>query len=281
MLFRSINDGVALELDGIRPTIASVTSSSVDASYSADETINITVNFSENVTLSTGNLLITLETGDTDNTLNVAAADIVSTQTAIGTYTVIAGDVSTDLAIKSISLTGGGTLTDAAGNALTSFAIATNLDAAHAIVLETTAPVIGTFTSTTADGTYGIGAVINVTVSFKNGNGGANENVTLSAGSLDITLETGATDRTASDASISNENTASFTYTVQEDDASSDLEVSAVAVTGGTISDAAGNELGASPAIPDGGNLDDASDIVIEATRPTITSMTKIGRAHV
>ena len=270
----NINDNVALELDGIRPTITSVTSSSVDASYSADETINITVNFSENVTLSTGNLLITLETGDTDNTLNVAAADIVSTQTAIGTYTVIAGDVSTDLAIKSISLTGGGTLTDAAGNALTSFAIATNLDAAHAIVLETTAPVIGTFTSTTADGTYGIGAVINVTVSFKNGTGGANEDVTLSAGSLDITLETGATDRTVSDAAISDDNTATFTYTVQEDDASSDLEVSAVAVTGGTISDAAGNELGASPAIPDGGNLDDASDIVIEATRPTITSMT-------
>jgi len=270
----NINDNVALELDGIRPTIASVTSSSVDASYSADETINITVNFSENVTLSTGNLLITLETGDTDNTLNVAAADIVSTQTAIGTYTVVAGDVSIDLAVKSISLTGGGTMTDAAGNALTSFAIATNLDAAHAIVLETTAPVIGTFTSTTADGTYGIGAAINVTVSFTNGTGGANEDVTLSAGSLDITLETGATDRTASDAAVSDDNTATFTYTVQEDDASSDLEISAVAVTGGTISDAAGNELGAAPAIPDGGNLDDASDIVIEATRPTITSMT-------
>ena len=270
----NINDGVSLELDGVRPTITSVTSSSPDGSYSEGEVISLTVNFSENVTLSTGNLQVTLETGDTDNTLDIAAVDIVSTSSAIGTYTVQSGDESSDLSVKSVALTGGGSLTDAAGNALTSFAIATNLDDAHAFLLETTAPVIGTITSTTADGTYGIGTDVSVTISFTNGSGGSNENVTLSAGSLDITLETGTTDRTASDASISSENTATFTYTVQEDDASSDLAVSAVAVTGGTISDAAGNALSSAPSIPAGGNLSDASDIVIEATRPTITSMT-------
>jgi hypothetical protein len=272
----NIDDGVALEIDGVRPTISSVTSSSPDDSYSEDEVLSFTVNFSENVSLSTGNLVVTLETGDADNSFEIAAANIVTTQTAVGTYTVQSGDVSTDLEVKSLSLSGGGSLTDAAGNALSVFTIpdGQNVDDAHAIVLETTAPVIGTITSTTTDGTYGIGSDINVTVSFTNGTGGANEDVTLSAGSLDITLETGATDRTASDAAISDDNTATFTYTVQEDDASSDLEVSAVAVTGGTISDAAGNELGAAPSIPAGGNLDDASDIVIEATRPTILSMT-------
>jgi len=79
----NINDGVALELDGGRPTISSVTSSSVDGSYSIGETINITVNFSENVSLNTGNLKITLETGDTDNYLEIAAASISSSYNCI------------------------------------------------------------------------------------------------------------------------------------------------------------------------------------------------------
>ena len=270
----NIEDGVAIELDGIRPTISSASSSSPDGSYSEGEEISITINFSESVTLSTGNLQVTLETGDTDNSFTIPASDIVSATSAVGTYTVQAGDESSDLSIDGIALTGGGSLTDAAGNEMNSFAVATDLSNAHAIVLETTAPVIGSITSSTADGTYGIGSEINVQLNIINGSGGANENVTLSAGSVDITLETGDDDGTASQSSISNTNTISYTYTVVEDHTSNDLEVASIAVTGGTVSDEAGNELAASPTIPAGGNLDDASDIVIEATRPTITAVT-------
>ena len=271
----NIEDGVSLEIDGVRPTISSVTSSSPDASYSEGETINITVNFSETVTLNTGDLQITLETGDTDNTLTIAASDIVSTTTAVGTYTVNAGDVSSDLSVDGITVTGGGTLSDAAGNAMSSFAVATDLSNGHAIVLETTAPVIGSIiNNNTSDGTYGIGSDIGIKINIINGIGGAAENVTLSAGSLDITLETGDSDGTASNGSISSESSIVFTYTVEEGHSSSDLSVSTVAVTGGSITDAAGNALDAAPSIPAGGNLDDASDIVIEATRPTITAVT-------
>jgi len=271
----NIEDGVSLELDGVRPTISSVTSSSPDASYSEGETINITVNFSETVTLNTGDLQITLETGDTDNTLTIAASDIVSTTTAVGTYTVNAGDVSSDLSVDGITITGGGTLSDAAGNAMSSFTVGTDLSNGHAIVLETTAPVIGSIiNNNTSDGTYGIGSDIGIKINIINGTGGAAENVTLSAGSLDITLETGDSDGTASNGSISSESSIVFTYTVEEGHTSSDLSVSAVAVTGGSITDAAGNALDAAPSIPAGGNLNDASDIVIEATRPTITAVT-------
>ena len=271
----NIEDGVSLELDGVRPTISSVTSSSPDASYSEGETINITVNFSESVTLNTGDLQITLETGDTDNTLTIAASDIVSTTTAVGTYTVNAGDVSSDLSVDGITITGGGTLSDAAGNAMSSFTVGTDLSNGHAIVLETTAPVIGSIiNNNTSDGTYGIGSDIGIKINIINGTGGAAENVTLSAGSLDITLETGDSDGTASNGSISSESSIVFTYTVEEGHTSSDLSVSAVAVTGGSITDAAGNALDAAPSIPAGGNLNDASDIVIEATRPTITAVT-------
>ncbi len=273
----NIEDGVSLEIDGVRPTISSVTSSSADGSYSEGETINITVNFSESVTLSTGDLQITLETGDTDNTLAIAASDIISTTSAVGTYTVNAGDVSSDLSVSGIALTGGGSLTDAAGNAMSSFAVATDLSNGHAIILETTAPVIGTIiNNNTNDGTYGIGSEIGIKINIINGTGGAAENVTLSAGSLDITLETGDSDGTASNASISSTSTILFTYTVEEGHASSDLSVSSVAVTGGSITDAAGNALDAAPSIPASGNLDDASNIVIEATRPTITAVTSI-----
>jgi len=58
-----------------------------------------------------------------------------------------------------------------------------------------------------AAGTYGIDASIPLTLNFINGNGGAAENVTLSSGSFDLTLDTGDE---ISNASISNSSTASF-----------------------------------------------------------------------
>jgi hypothetical protein len=270
----NIDDGVALELDGVRPTITSVTSSSPDDSYSEGEIISLTVNFSESVTLSTGSLVVTLETGDTDNTFTIPSSDIISSTTAVGTYTVNAGDVSSDLSISGIALSGGGSLTDAAGNELNSFTVGTDLSVPHTLILETTAPVIGTITSNTTAGTYGIGSEIDVRLNIINGSGGASETVTLSAGSVDITLETGDNDGTASNALISGVNTIPFTYTVEEDHATSSLEVSSIAVTGGSVTDVAGNALSDAPSIPNGGNLNNATIFVIEATRPTITAIT-------
>ena len=97
--------------------------------------------------------------------------------------------------------------------------------------IDTTAPTITSVTSTTADGTYGAGQVINITVNFS-------EAIT-SSGNVTVTLETGVTDRTCT-FSASSATSASCNYTVQSGDESSDLTVSSIS---GTISDAASNAM--------------------------------------
>ena len=264
---QNINNSKTIIIDGVRPTISGLTSSSPSASYSTGEDIDVTITFSEAVTLSSGsNLIITLETGSTDRTVTIAAADIVNTNSVSGTYTVQDGDESADLAAISVTLDGG-SLTDGAGNAMTDFNIPSNQNISDSkdIVVETTAPTISQVSSTTSDGTYGIDDDVNITITFS-------EAVTLSGGNLVITLETGDTDQQVIISSINNSTTASGTYTVQEDDQSSDLTVTDISLSAGTITDNAGNTM-SDFTIPGAANLDDLKDIIIEATRPTVSSV--------
>jgi hypothetical protein len=99
-----------------------------------------------------------------------------------------------------------------------------------------TSPTVTSVSSTTANGTYGAGSQIDVTVTFS-------ETVNVN-GTPQLALETGTTDRTAAYASGSGSNTLTFTYTVQAGDRSSDLDylsVNALTLNGGTIQDAASN----------------------------------------
>lgn len=92
-------------------------------------------------------------------------------------------------------------------------------------------PYITNVTSTTANGTYGVGATINVTVTFSE--------VVNITNTPQITLETGDVDRVAAFVSVNN-NEASFTYTVQAGDNSTDLDylsTTALALNGGTLKD--------------------------------------------
>ena len=125
--------------DSTAPTISSVTSSTSDGSYNAGDSVAVTVNFSEAVTLSGGNLVVTLETGSTDQTVTISS--ISSATSASGTYTVQSGDTSSDLTVGSIALSAG-SLSDAAGNAMSSFSIGTNLAASSALVIDNTAPAM-------------------------------------------------------------------------------------------------------------------------------------------
>ena len=210
------------EIDGTIPTITDITSSSGDPGrFSTGETVNITVNFSEAVTMDAGNLDILLETGTPDQTVQIAANTIDGT-TAVGSYEVQDGDLNTNgLTVKTISVSGGGTISDAAGNATSGYSITgDNLDDTYDFQVETTAPTIGTVTSTSNDGVYGIGATIPVVVSFVNGDGGGSENVDLNSGTLDITLATGGAGTTVSVSSISGASTATANYVVAEGESS-------------------------------------------------------------
>lgn len=122
----------AIVIDTTAPTITSVSSDTATGSYNAGDAIDIDVTFSEAVT-STGNVTVTLETGTTDRT---CAFTVSNSMTGTCTYTVQAGDTSSDLTVSAIA----GTIADQSSNVMVSFTPATNLAANEALVIDTTAP---------------------------------------------------------------------------------------------------------------------------------------------
>ena len=125
--------------------MSSVTASTANGSYKAGDTVAVQVVFSEVVTVS-GTPQITLETGSTDRTVNYSSGS--GSTTLVFTYTVQAGDTSSDLdyvATTSLALNSG-TIRDAALNDAT-LTLATpgatnSLGANKAIVIDTTAPTV-------------------------------------------------------------------------------------------------------------------------------------------
>ena len=144
LYFQATNSTYGYEIWGIRsgdprPSIASVTSTTSNGTYKAGDEINITVNFSESVTLSSGgSMTVTLETGTTDRTISMTWSG--SATSASGTYTVQAGDASSDLTVKSISVAG--TISDATDQAMVDFSIGTNLASSKAIVVDALSPTV-------------------------------------------------------------------------------------------------------------------------------------------
>jgi hypothetical protein len=265
----NLGDNADLNIDGELPTITSITSDKADGTYGVGTNITVTTTFSEAVTLAGGDFVMTMETGDTDR--DVTISSISASTTTSGTYTVQSGDASADLnATTNASTTG--TITDAAGNAMSNFAYGSNF-ASKSIVIETTPPTITNVTSTTNNGTYGVGDDINVTVTFS-------EDVTLSGSGAVFTvpLETGSTnsDYDLEISSISSAGTGSGTYTVRanDDTGGSDLTVKTTPglSTTGTVADDAGNNM-ADFSIPSGQNLADLKNIIIDAVYPTITNV--------
>ncbi len=140
----------------------------------------------------------------------------------------------------------------------------------HVVVQLNTGNRIAPVTSTNANGTYGVGSVITLTVAF-------NEAVIVT-GTPTLLLETGATDRTATYSGGSGTNTLSFQYTVQVGDTSADLDQfssSALALNGGTIADAVGNNAVLTLAAPGApGSLGASKALVLDGVmRATVTSV--------
>lgn len=142
--------------DTTEPTIISFTSTTADGSYKSADTVNITATSSEAV-FSGNTITATLDTGDT--VLLTAAANGT---TLVGTYTVGAGDSSSDLTVSSFSI---GTVTDIAGNAMTSTTVpGTNIASGSAIVIDTTAPTVSSIYPT--DNQSSVSITDNISVTF-------------------------------------------------------------------------------------------------------------------
>ncbi len=166
--------------DVTAPTITNVSSDKTNGSYTVGEVIDIDVTFSEVVT-STGDVTVTLETGDTDRTCTFS---VTATTTGTCNYTVQAGDTSADLTVSSIS----GTIADASANAMSNFVPTTNLAANKALVIDTTAPIISTLSP--ADNATGVSATANLILTFDTAVDVETGNITIKKSSDDSTIET-------------------------------------------------------------------------------------------
>ena len=149
---------------------------------------------SSEVVYVTGTPQLELETGTTDRTVDYASGH--GTNTLTFTYTVQAGDTSSDLDFKattSLSLNSG-TIKDLAGNAATltlaSPGASGSLADNKAIVIDTTKSTVTNVTSSTSDDSYSAeaGDTVSIQVTFSE--------AVYVTGTPQLELETGGTDRT-------------------------------------------------------------------------------------
>ena len=253
---------IAVTLTGpIAPSVTSVTSSTTDGSYKAGQTISIQVAFNEAVTV-TGTPQLTLETGSTDQVLNYASGSGTSSLTF--TYTIQAGDTSNDLtyvATNSLALNGGTIKNSSSLDAvltLPSPSASGSLAANKSLVIDTTLPTVSSFSSTTADGSYKEGAIINITATLSE--------VVTTAASITVTLDNG---QTLVLTHSSENNTLSGSYTIGSGQSSSDLGISSYALTSAPT-DIAGNVM-TSTTMP-AGNISGTRAIVVDTSVPTVSS---------
>ncbi|GAG28085.1 unnamed protein product, partial [marine sediment metagenome] len=137
------------------------------------------------------------------------------------------------------------------------------------LVIDTTTPTVTSVTSTKADGTYGIGAIIEITITFS-------ESMAVT-GTPQLTLETGAADAVVDYTSGSGTSTLTFTYTVASGHTSPDLDyisTGALSLNSGTIEDIGGNNANLTLSTPGAaGSLGSNKDIILETISPTITDV--------
>jgi hypothetical protein len=221
-------------------------------------TINFTATFSETVTL--------FATGDV--TLSGTAGATTATVTGTGPFNIaVTGMTSSGTVVASVAAN---KAIDAAGN---NNVASTSTD--NTVTRDVTGPTVTSVSSTTANGSYTTTATIAVTVTFS-------ESVVVT-GTPTLTLETGATNRTASCASGTGTATLTFNYVVQAGDTSADLDyvaTNSLALAGGTIRDALTNNATLTLPAPGAANSLGANKaIVIDTAAPTVTVDKKSGQA--
>jgi hypothetical protein len=256
----------SVAIDVTAPTVTGVSSSKADGIYSSG-TVDVRVSFSEIVHV-TNTPRIELATGGSNRFATYTSGS--GSTTLVFTYTIVAEDVSADLdytATNALTLNGG-TIKDSATNNATLTLVAPgatgSLGNSKAIVIDAVAPTVTNVTSNVSNTRYAAGSVIDVRVTFSK---------TASATNTpQITLETGATDRTVDYTSLTGGTTLIFNYTVQAGDTTGDLDYVAAAVlnlNGGTIADSLGNNASlALPAAGSGTSLSGNKNIAIDTTAP-------------
>lgn len=142
-----------------------------------------------------------------------------------------------------------------------------SLTAGRTLIVDTVAPTVVSVTSSLADGTYGIGQVVPVSVTFS-------ETVEVSV-TPQLLLKTGSTNTSVNVVTGAAGATRVFNYTVASGNSSSDLDYVATNSLSAGFQDAAGNAAVATLPAPGATNSLGANKaIVIDAVVATVSSVT-------
>ena len=255
------------KVDAVIPTISSLgitSSSGDDDTYKTNDKIQVTVTFSENVTV-TGTPQLTLKIGANDKTADSKSG--TGTKQLVFEYTVVDGDTDTNgISIEANQLgLNGGTLTDSDDNHASLTHTALTHQSGHKV--DTTRPTVSSLAITSSagsDNTYKKDDKIRVTMTFS-------EAVTVgtTGGTPQLTLKIGTNDRTADYESGTGTVNLVFAYTVVAGDTDTDgIEIAAnqLAYNGGTLTDIPGNE----PSNLNHTALDTQTNHKVDTTPPTV-----------
>jgi hypothetical protein len=261
----SFNKDIAV--DSRPPSVSGVTSPATDGTYNFGAVLSISVSFSKNVVVTTtsGTPTLALNSGGTATYSSGSGSSTLSFL-----YTVGAGQSSSDLdyvSASALQLNGGTIVEPASGqNAnlnLPAPGTAGSLGANKAIVIDTTQPRVTNVTSPTANGSYIVGAAIDISVQF--------DTPIFVTGTPLLTLNSGGT---ASYASGSGTGTLTFHYIVAVGDSATDLDYTsntALSLNGGTIQDSTGLDANLTlPAPGSPGSLGANKNIKVDGIVPTV-----------
>jgi hypothetical protein len=238
---------LGLQIDTTAPTITNVGAVFTTFDLDAGNTVAITLDTSEAVSVIGGVPTLILNDGGVA-TYDAAAS---TATTLVFDYTVTAGQNTADLAVQSLALNGAA-IADGAGNPLD----ASNVAFALPIQVDTTAPTITSVTASPATGDLDAGHTVAITLD-------TSEAVNVIGIVPILILNDGGV--ATYDAAASTGTTLVFDYTVAAGQNTADLSVQGLALA--TITDGAGNPLDAS-------NAAVALGLQVDTTAPTITSVT-------
>ena len=241
------------QIDTATPTILSLVESPSSGDLNAGNTVTLTLNMSEVVTVNTGGGTPTLTLND-GTTATYSSGS--GSNALVFTYTVAAGQNTPDLMVSTVNLNGA-TIADGAGNAASLSLTGLTQNGPQ---IDTTTPVISAIGEVPANGDLNAGKTVTYTLTMSEV-----VNVNTTGGSPMLSLNDGGT---AAYVSGSGSNALTFSYTVAAGQNTPDLMVSVVNLDGATIADGAGNAASLSLT-----GLTQGSPQV-DTTPPTVSSVT-------
>ncbi|WBS01330.1 Ig-like domain-containing protein [Pseudoduganella sp. SL102] len=238
-------------LDTQAPSVA-IVGIPANGTYAVGGQLEFTVSFDENVIVTGTGSTLGLMVGGTARAATFVSA---SGNTVTYRYTVQAGDTDADgIAIGALAM-GASTIRDAAGNDA-SLALPGQLPSTDGILVDTQAPAV-TGVAVPGNGVYGTGTQLVFTVAF-------GEDVTVGGTGSTLDLAIGGSARSAQLLSSSG-STLTYGYTVQAGDGDGDgIAVLGIALHGGTLRDAAGNDA----ALDLAGHLPPLGGVLVDTTVP-------------